>query len=52
MLSTSVRFSLTVAAIYLAWVLISGMALAFTGMGSTWIYALNGLLLGLMPHIS
>lgn len=49
MLSKSVRFSLTVAAIYLAWVLISGMALAFTPMGSTWIYALNGLLLGLMP---
>ena len=49
MLSKSVRFSLTVAAIYLAWVLLSGMALAFTPMGSTWIYALNGLLLGLMP---
>lgn len=49
MFAGRIRFALATLGIYVAWTLLSGRVLALTPMGTTWMYALNGLLLGLMP---
>lgn len=47
--SKSLRFALAVLGIYIAWTLLSGMVLAPTPIGTKWLSAINGLLLGLLP---
>lgn len=47
--SKGLKFALAVLGTYIVWTLLSGMALALTPIGSKWLSAINGLLLGLLP---
>lgn len=49
MFAKKLRFPVLVAVMYVVWVLFSGYVLAFTAIGSKWLAALNGLLIGLLP---